>query len=275
MRAKSPSHRIQKVLWLLFISASFLTFLPLEVSAQDQPSFTIQVVPSSGRVARGDGITATILISLSGEWDNKRIDLSATGLPPGAYAQFTPENVYTKETLSSTLTIGTSMSTPVGNHVIAIVAKAENIGEPQSAIYTLSVEEESDFSVNISPSREVVTRGVQTTAVITVTGSGGFSRPVQLSASGVPSGVDISLSPSTGTPPFESIITVRASQNADLGEHTITLTGVGGEKTHSIVYQLDVRATADETGAGDLSGKIILGAIAICLIAAAGFVAKS
>jgi len=252
-------------------------FLPSGVSGQDESSFTIQVVPSNGHVTRGDGITATILISLSGEWDNRRIDLSATGLPTGTYVQFTPENVYTKGgSLSSTLTIGTSLSTPVGTYDIAIVAVAENIGEPQIAIYTLRVEAESDFSVNISPSHEVVSRGALTTAVITVTGSGGFSRHVQLSASGVPSGVDISFSPSTNTPPFESIITIRASQNAELGEHTMTLTGAaGGDKTHATIYRLEIMVAADETGAGDLSGKIILGAIAICLIAAAGFVAKS
>lgn len=80
-------------------------------------------------------------------------------LPSGAYAQFTPENIYKKGPLSSTLTIGTSMGTPVGTHEIAILAVAENVGEPQSAIYTLTVEAESDFSVNVSPSREVVSRG--------------------------------------------------------------------------------------------------------------------
>jgi hypothetical protein len=72
---------------------------------------------------------------------------------------FTPENIYKKGPLSSTLTIGTSMGTPVGTHEIAILAVAENVGEPQSAIYTLTVEAESDFSVNVSPSREVVSRG--------------------------------------------------------------------------------------------------------------------
>jgi uncharacterized membrane protein len=234
------------------------------------------VVPSSGHVARGDGITATILVQLSGEWDNKRIDFSATGLPTGVYVQFTPENIYTKGgTLSSTMTIGTSLSTPVGTYEIAVIATAENIGEPQIAIYTLTVEAESDFSVNISPSREVVSKGSTVTALLTVTSSGGFSRPVQLSASDVPRGVDISFSPSKDTPPFESIITVRASQDAEPGEYTITLTGVGGEKTHATIYRLEIKAATDEMGAGDLIGKIILGAIAICLIAAAGFVAKS
>lgn len=260
---------------ILFITASLLMFLPA-ARAQEEQSFTVQVVPSSGRVAQGDGITATVLISLSGEWDNKRIDLSATGIPTGAYAQLTPENVYSKGgSLSSTLTLGTSLSTPVGNHQIAIVAQAENLGEAQSATYTLTVEAGADFSVNVSPSHEVLSKGAQASAVITITASGGFSDSTQLSAGGVPSGMNISISPSTGTPPFESIITVSASEDVEAGEYTITLTASGGGKMHSTTYILQVMAAGEGAVGGDLSGKIILGAIAICLIIAAAFVARS
>ena len=274
MSVKLYSRRSSSVLALL-LAVLFLPFLFAGARAQEEPSFNIQVVPTTGRVAQGDGITATVLISLSGEWDNKRIDLSATGIPTGAYAQFTPENVYSKGGgLSSTLTIGTSLSTPVGAHEIAIVAEAENL-EVRSAIYTLFVEAGADFSVNISPSRDIVTKGAVTTAVVTITASGGFSQPVQLSAGGVPSGADISISPSTGTPPFESIITVRTSETAEVGDHTMTLSASGGGKTHVAVYRLEIRATGEEVTGEDLSGKIILGAIAIALIAAAGFVAKS
>lgn len=261
---------------ILFITASLLMFLPAAARAQEEQSFTVQVVPSSGNVAQGDGITATVLISLSGEWDNRRIDLSATGLPTGAYAQFTPENLYSQGgSLSSTLTLGTSLGTTVGDHEIAIVAQAENVGEAQSAVYTLSVGAGADFSVNVSPSREAVSKGAQTSAVIIVTASGGFSDSVQLSAGGVPSGVNISISPSTGTPPFESIITVSASEDVEAGEYTITLTAMGGGKTHSTTYSLQVITGEEEAAGGDLAGKVILGAIAISLIAAAAFVAKS
>lgn len=263
------------VLALLLLS-SFLPFLFAIGSAQVEPSFTVSVVPTSGRVAQGDGITATILISLSGNWDNKRISLSATGVPTGAYAQLTPDNVYSMGgSLSSTLTIGTSLSTSVGTHEIAIVAEAENMGEAQSATYTLSVEVGADFSVNVNPSHGSVNKGETTTAVVVITASGGFSQPVQLSVGGVPSGVDISVSPSTSTPPFESIITVRASENMPPGEHAITLTASGGEKAHATVYNLEIQPAENETTGADPIGKIILGAIAISLVAAAAFVAKS
>lgn len=262
------------VLALLLLS-SFLPFLFAIGSAQVEPSFTVSVVPTSGRVAQGDGITATVLISLSGGWDNKLIRLSATGIPTGAYIQLTPENVCTAGcNLSSTMTIGTSLSTPVGTHEIAIVAEVENM-EAQSAIYTLSVEARADFSINVSPSHETVDRGAVITAVVIVTASGGFSQPVQISAGGVPSGVDIGISPSTGTPPFESIITVRASENAEPGAHTIALTALGGGKTHATVYGLEIKTAESETTGADPIGKIILGAIAISLVAAAAFVAKS
>ncbi|GEM_PF-4815286 len=261
---------------MFLLVTSLLIFLPPEAHAQEEPSFTIDVVPTSGRVVQGDGITVTVLISLSGEWDNKRIDLLATGLPAGTYAQFTPENLYSQGgNLISTLTLGTSLSTPIGDHEIAIVAQAENVGEIQSVIYTLSVDAEADFFVNVSPSHTIVGKGAQTSAVMTVTSSGGFSKPVQLSAGGVPKGVNISISPSTGTPPFESIITLSVPEDVDTGEYTITLTASGGGKTHSTTYTLQVMATEEEVMGGDLSGKIILGAIAICLIAAAGFVARS
>jgi len=273
-RIKNSMRKGAILLVFSFVTVLLLISIPSGAANDEGPSFTVEVVPSNGRVARGGGITATVLITLSGEWDNQCISLSATGIPAGAYAQFTPENVCARgEGLKSTLTIGTSAATPVGEHEVAIIAQAENVGV-QSSIYTLYVEEEADFSVNVNPARSRVERGETTTAVLFITSPGGFPEDIRISVGGAPRGVNINISPSSGTPPFESIITIGVSKDAEVGEHVLTIVASGGEKTHAVVYSLEISAGEGMWNDG-LGGRIILGAIAICLIIAAGFVARS
>jgi hypothetical protein len=95
-----------------------------------------------------------------------------------------------------------------------------------------------DFTVAVSPSIVSVIQGSEATTTVTVFSVGGFSSPVNLLASNVPSGILVVFGTNTITPPVggvaSSIVTVAASPTSSAGTYSITIAAVSGDLTHSV-----------------------------------------
>jgi len=83
------------------------------------PDFTIGSSPSSVSVVQGAFGTSTITTAVSGGF-NAAVALTATGLPAGATAAFSPTSIAAPGSGSSTLTLTTTASTPVGTYPITV-----------------------------------------------------------------------------------------------------------------------------------------------------------
>src|SRR6266852_487181 len=79
------------------------------------PDFSLSVSPSSQGVTHGNSITYAVTITPSGGFTGA-VTLSASGLPSGATAAFSPNPAGS----SSTLTVTTNTTTPTGNYTLAI-----------------------------------------------------------------------------------------------------------------------------------------------------------
>ena len=97
-----------------------------------------------------------------------------------------------------------------------------------------------NFTLSASPASLTVTQGSSGNSTITVTPSGGFTGSVNLSASGLPSGVTATFgtNPTTST----SVVTLAASSTATTGTFTVTITGTSGTLTHTTTISLTVKA---------------------------------
>ena len=100
------------------------------------PNFSISVSPSSLTIAQGGSVTSTITTTLSGTF-NSSIALSASGLPSGATASFTPTSIAAPGAGSSTLTISVGASTPVGTY--NVVVNGTGGGQTHSVTINLTV----------------------------------------------------------------------------------------------------------------------------------------
>ncbi|MGW4209196.1 M28 family peptidase [Lentzea sp. NPDC004789] len=95
--------------------------------------FSVAVSPASGSVTAGSPVSATVQTqTVSGNAET--VQLSASGLPSGATASFTPATVTTGG--SSTLTINTAASTPNGTYPVTVTATGS---VTRTATYTLTV----------------------------------------------------------------------------------------------------------------------------------------
>jgi subtilisin family serine protease len=95
-----------------------------------------------------------------------------------------------------------------------------------------------DFSIAVSPGSGTVAAGSSGTATVTVTTTVGAGQTVNLSASGVPSGVTASFAPASGTSTFSSTLTLSVAANKPDGTHAITITGTGTSGTKSTTFTL-------------------------------------
>ncbi|MCX3060551.1 hypothetical protein [Streptomyces beihaiensis] len=96
--------------------------------------FSVAVDPASGSVAAGSSASTTVSTTVT-SGSSQTVDLSASGLPSGATASFSPASVTAGN--SSTLKVATSSSTPAGTYDITVTAKGSSA--THTATYTLTV----------------------------------------------------------------------------------------------------------------------------------------
>jgi subtilase family serine protease len=91
----------------------------------------------------------------------------------------------------------------------------------------------ASFTIAASPASVTVTRGSSVNTTISTSGANGFNSSVKLTASGMPSGVTVSFSPSTIPAPGtgSSTMNVAASRKSATGTYTISVTATGGGLT--------------------------------------------
>ncbi|HMF90248.1 MAG TPA: hypothetical protein VKL40_06370 [Candidatus Angelobacter sp.] len=100
------------------------------------PAFSLSASPTTVSVAQGGTKTTTISTTVSGGF-NSAISLSATGLPAGVTAAFSPASIAAPGSGSSTLTFTASSTATIGSSTVTITASGGGISH--TATVSLSV----------------------------------------------------------------------------------------------------------------------------------------
>jgi hypothetical protein len=177
--------------------------------------------PTSDLVASGGNNDLTLSVGGDGGnlYDALRMEISAKGANPS----ITGWHDY--EYLSSTGT-----DTP------------ENPAVSNNNTGTVVVGQNPSFALSTSTSSLSVAEGASAVDTVAVADSGGFAGSVELSASGLPTGVTagFATNPTTGS----SLITLTASSSAAIGTSTVTITGTSGSLTAATSISLTVTGTS-------------------------------
>ncbi|MGD0796811.1 MAG: FG-GAP-like repeat-containing protein [Acidobacteriaceae bacterium] len=201
------------------------TTLALSVYA---PSFTLSTF--SG-VSVGQGTSATSNIYVYPQYGfTGSVSFSITGLPSGVTASFSPNPA----TSSSVLTLTASSSASLGQYNVTITGSSGST--TASTILTVGVYVPS-FTVSDSSSVSIG-QGTSGTTTVSVNPQAGFTGSVSLSVVGLPSGVTASWSPNPTT--GSSVLTLRASSTASLGQYNVTIIGASSNLTASTTLVLGV-----------------------------------
>jgi alpha-tubulin suppressor-like RCC1 family protein/uncharacterized membrane protein len=225
------------------VSAGFWHGLALESTRAD---FTLLASPRFVSVAQGDSCSVTLTTAGSGGFDNP-VWLSATGLPGGVAATFTPTTIEAPGSGTSQLTLSAGMAAVAGIHAVTI--RATGGGKTHTAPVSLSVVPAPDFAISASPSSLSVAQGSSGSVTLTTDISDLFNSEVLLSASRLPSGVTATFSPASIAAPGagSSQLTLSASPTARVGNYAVTITASGGGKTHTTSVSLRIVPPPDFT----------------------------
>ncbi len=164
-------------------------------------------------------VTATLISSVA-----EAVTFSASGLPSGASASFSPTSC--NPTCASTLTISTTASTPMGSSTITVTGSPLN----KTTLFTLTVNAPPpvfDYSLSndaVNGTASVV-QGNSVSKTITATKTSGTTQSVSFSTISLPGGMTSDFSATSCNPTCSSTLTINTGTAAP-GQYTITVRGV-------------------------------------------------
>ena len=202
--------------------------------AAQTPSFTLSASPSSLSIVQGSNGSSTITVTPQNGFSGS-VTFSAAGLPGGVTSTFAPNP---SNTNSSSLTLSVAASATTGTFSLTITGTSGSVTNSTSV--SLTVVPSADFSLSASPASLSIVQGTGATSTIAVNPINGFGGSVNLSASGLPSGVTASFIPDPAT--TGSTLTLSANASASVGTFTVTITGTSGGLTHTTTVSLTVTA---------------------------------
>jgi len=210
--------------------------------------FTIAASRSSQAVPQGQSVLFTLTLSGTNGF-SAPVQLSASGLPTGATASFSPSQL-TKGSGTASMLVATSRTTPTGSSVVTITGASGSIVHRATVNLTVTDHVAAAFSLSATPAVNTMLPGDVATYQVNVNALSGFGGPVSLSTIGVlPSGMTASFAPSTVTPGRTSTLTVTTKNNTPSGNYTLTIAGSApGQAQQTTTVGLNIAATGKSFG---------------------------
>lgn len=211
------------------VSGSITRTLKLSLSVQ-APKFLLTASPSVLSINQGATGTSTITVTPQYGFSGS-VSLSASGLPSGVTASWNPDQT----SGSSVLTLTAASNAVAGTSTITLTGVSGSLTVTKSLSLTIN-----GATFSLSPYDAVTMgQGSSQATSIYINRLNGFSGPVSLSASNLPSGVTASFSPNPSSS-SGSTLTLSASNTATTGSSTVTVTGTSGAITTTATFNLSV-----------------------------------
>jgi subtilase family serine protease len=229
------------------------------ISAQATVALTVAAAPgfklssSATNVNVGAGGSGTAPITVTPQTGfTGTVALTATGLPTGVTAVFSPASTTANSTLTLTAAAGTLAK------VSQITVNGTSGSLTSAVTLTVTVTAPPDFTFALVPASLHIVQGGKGASALSLTPLNGFSGNVMLSVSGLPTGVTASFSQVNSG--LLELFTVSSSAAAATTQ--VSLTATSGSLSHVALLSLTVIAPAAQTAVVDLSPSFNVSGIA-------------
>lgn len=201
------------------------------LSGSAKADFTVAASPSSQSAPQGQSALFTVTLSGTNGFASP-VQLTASGLPTGAIASFSPSQL-TKGSGTSSVSVTTSASTPTGTYRdVTVTGTSGSLTHSTKVTLSVTAYVAPSFSLSAGPGSNSMLPGDTATYQVNVAATGGFSGSVALSTLGVlPAGMTPSFSPASVTPGHSSTLTVTTKSNTASGNYTLTIAGNSAGQT--------------------------------------------
>jgi uncharacterized membrane protein len=227
LSASSSAKVGQYNLTITGVSGSLTQTTPLTLGIF-APTFSLSTFSS---VSLGQGTSGIAYVYETPQYGfSGNVNLAVSGLPNGVTASFSPN----PSTGFSVLTLQASSTATLGQYTLTITGTSGALTQTTTLSLGVFVPSFTLFnvgSITIGP-------GSSGSSFVEVNAVNGFSGNVNLSVTGLPSGVTASFSPNPTT--FSSTLTLTASSTTPVGQYTLMVTGTSGTQTSSAALTLNV-----------------------------------
>jgi hypothetical protein len=196
----------------------------LTITEPPPNEFEVRVTPVSQTVTAGS-MTSFVVATEVTSGEAETVSLSVTGLPTGVTGSFSPPSVTAGG--SSTLTLRADADAPARvDDGFTVRGTADSfLAEDTATITVTALPPDNDFSLSVTPSERELSPGTSVTFTVSTSVTSGDPQQVQLSATGLPTGITASFNPSSVTAGASSTLTVSAAAGAADGTTTFTVSG--------------------------------------------------
>jgi kumamolisin len=199
---------------------------------------TYSLSATSVSIVQGSSGSSTVTSTVEDGFDSA-VTLSVSGLPTGVTYTFTPTSITGSGTSSLALTV--PAATAVGSYTVTVSGTGGGITQTTTFTLTVTAPVTGGFTISVSPTSGYLDQGQSGYGVVTVTAKGGFDSAVTLSATGIPTGVTGSFSPTSVTGSGTSDFTLTVSRTAKTGTYPITIKGTSGSTSETTTLTFTVR----------------------------------
>jgi hypothetical protein len=202
--------------------------------------FMLAIAPASRTVVAGGATTFTITSSVT-SGSTQQVTLSASGLPAGVTASFTPPAISSAGSATLTLTASGAAGASSGPFTVTGTAPSGT----RTTTASLTVEPApplNDFSIALVPGSRTVAAGEEVTFTVNTAVVSGSPVQVSFAISGLPAGVTAMFSPSSVTAGETATLRVLAAEDAAQGAVQLTVTGASSTGNHVAMAGLTVTA---------------------------------
>jgi hypothetical protein len=192
---------------------------------------------------QGQNISYTLSLSTAPEV-TVPMTLSA-GTIPGAMSAFYPTVVEPGD--AATLVVTPSLTTPAGTHVATVEAagtlEKDGLRYPIASTTQVSLTvQPADYALDVTPAAAAVLRGGTASFVIQLgSATPGFSAPVALGVTDVPSDSLSSIVPAMLNAGTQATLTITTTKSTPVAAHELVITGTAGELERTAGATLEVR----------------------------------
>jgi alpha-tubulin suppressor-like RCC1 family protein len=209
-----------------------------------RPYFTMALSPTSGSLHAGGALTTQVRVNGFNGF-TAGVSLTATGLPAGTTATFSPTTA--SPAAESTLILRTSLGTSAGTYPVTITASSSASAEPvHTATFTLMVGIPASFTVSLSEPFGWVYGGAATSTLVELNPINGYAGTVTVTAAMKPPpvGLVITIDPAQAGASTPATMTVSTTFDTPPGTYLIPVTGMADDPlvrpARTTMYQLTV-----------------------------------
>ncbi|HEV3000973.1 MAG TPA: hypothetical protein VGW75_09575 [Solirubrobacteraceae bacterium] len=217
--------------------------------------FAVSASPSTQTVAQGKSGSYPIAIERQGGFAGS-VALTASGLPAGASATFSPNPVAGS---ASTLVVTTSKTTPAGSYGITVTGTSGKLVRSAKVTLTVQQPQQSGFTLAVTPAVRTVAQGDDATYDVAISRSGNLvGVAIPLTVSGLPAGTTARFEPASPTG-SSSRLTVTTTRSTPTGDASLTIAGSASGVSRTAAAMLTVQQSFDFQIAGSASRPLVPG----------------